>query len=208
MKFIAHRGFKKKDQENTIKAFTNAINDKYFAGFELDIRESKDKKIVVIHDSFIDRVTNKSGLVKNKTSKELKKYNIPLLEDVLKLKTNKLILIEIKNFDMNLDNLVKIINKYKNKKIYIMSFSKNVIKKLRKYNLKCKLGYLNFVLNSDDDDQYDFIVLYKNILNDSIISRFKEKNIKVFVWGLNDNLNSVKSLENKNDLYLIVNNKL
>ena len=175
MNFIAHRGFKKKDQENTIKAFTNAINDKYFAGFELDIRE---------------------------------KYNIPLLEDVLKLKTNKLILIEIKNFDMNLDNLVKIINKYKNKKIYIMSFSKNVIKKLRKYNLKCKLGYLNFILNSDIDDQYDFIVLYKNVLNDSIISRFKEKNIKVFVWGLNDNLNSVKSLENKNDLYLIVNNKL
>ncbi len=76
MKLIAHRGIGK---ENTLESFKNAIKDKSVFGFELDIRYSKDKEIVVIHDSFIDRVTKKSGLVANMTSLELKKLGIPKL---------------------------------------------------------------------------------------------------------------------------------
>ena len=53
--FIAHRGAKTNTkQENTIPAFLNAINNDLYAGFELDIRVSKDKKIVVCHDPFVD----------------------------------------------------------------------------------------------------------------------------------------------------------
>ena len=45
---IAHRGkVDSINKENTILAFTSAINDKKYGGFELDIRETKDKKIVV-----------------------------------------------------------------------------------------------------------------------------------------------------------------
>ena len=46
---IAHRGkVDSINKENTILAFTSAINDKKYGGFELDIRETKDKKIVVL----------------------------------------------------------------------------------------------------------------------------------------------------------------
>ena len=79
--FIAHRGaVTKTKKENTISSFLNAINSDFYEGFELDIRVSKDQKIVVCHDPFID------GLLISQTNyNKLKKYGIPLLADVLKL---------------------------------------------------------------------------------------------------------------------------
>ncbi len=209
MKYIAHRGYKNNSKENTIPSFINAINDDYFCGFELDIRESKDKKIMVIHDAFIDRVTNKTGLVKNKKAKTLKKLGIPLLEDVLKLKTQKMIVIEIKDYEMNLDNLVKILNKYNDKDIYVWSFSNKVIKKLNKYTRTFKIGVLNIVINSDKNyDYYDFIGIYKNILTNELASFFLSKNIKLFIWGLMDHIYIDDSFKYKDKLYLIVNAKI
>ena len=132
MKYIAHRGFRKNGSlENQISSFQNAINDNYFCGFELDIRESKDKKIVVIHDAFIDRVTKKNGLVKHKKYKELKKLGIPLLEDVLKLKTNKIIMIEIKDYKMIDEDTHYVIKSYlENTKIKIFMSLVLIIKLL------------------------------------------------------------------------------
>ena len=92
MKIIAHRGLHNKFiKENTMDAFLNAVNNNY-DGIELDIRYTKDKKIVVLHDSFINRTSNGKGKVNSYTYKELLKYNfgsknkkakIPKLIDVI-----------------------------------------------------------------------------------------------------------------------------
>ncbi len=209
MEYIAHRGYKNNSKENTIPSFLNAINDPYFCGFELDVRESKDKKIMVIHDAFIDRVTNKNGLVKNKSSKSLKKLGIPTLEDVLKLETDKMIVIEIKDYDMNLNNLVKLLNKYKQRDIYVWSFSSKVIKKLAKYERSFKIGVLNIVINSEKNyDYYDFIGIYKNILTNELASYFISQDIKLFIWGLMDKIYIDEDFQFKDKLYLIVNTKI
>ena len=209
MEYIAHRGYKNNSKENTIPSFLNAINDPYFCGFELDVRESKDKKIMVIHDAFIDRVTNKNGLVKNKSSKSLKKLGIPTLEDVLKLETDKMIVIEIKDYDLNLNNLVKLLNKYKQRDIYVWSFSSKVIKKLAKYERSFKIGVLNIVINSEKNyDYYDFIGIYKNILTNELASYFISQDIKLFIWGLMDKIYIDDDFKFKDKLYLIVNTKI
>ena len=124
--FIAHRGAKTNTKkENTISSFLNAISSNFYSGFELDIRVTKDQKIIVCHDPFID------GLLISQTNySKLKKYHIPLLEDVLKLKTDKIILIEIKDFNMDINLLKNILDRYSSKNIYLMSFSKKPIKKL------------------------------------------------------------------------------
>ena len=115
---IAHRGkVDSINKENTILAFTSAINDKKYGGFELDIRETKDKKIVVVHDFVVD-----NKLIKRVNYKELERYNIPLLESVLKLDTEKIIMIEIKDPNMDIEALRKLLEKYQDKKIYLMSF--------------------------------------------------------------------------------------
>ena len=209
MNFIAHRGYKLNSLENSIKSFKNAINDDYFVGFELDLRVSKDNKFVVIHDFIIDRVTNSSGLVKNKTAKELKKLGIPRLEDVLKLKHNKIILIEIKDYSLDIAKFVKLLNKYRKRKIYVMSFSKKVIKKILPFKRNFKIGVLNAVINSEKNyHDYDFIGLYKNILTNNLIEYFLKQNIEIFVWGLMDNINLGRDIIFKDELYLIVNKKL
>ena len=105
MQLIAHRGLTNKFyKENTIEAFENAINNKYI-GIELDIRMTKDKKIVILHDKVINRTSNGKGNINNLEYKELKKYNfgskeipskIPLLKDVIKKFNNTIIFIELK----------------------------------------------------------------------------------------------------------------
>ena len=209
MRYIAHRGYKKNSKENSLDSFVNAINDSYFAGFELDIRESKDKKIVVIHDHFINRVTNESGLVKDINYNKLKKLGIPNLEEVLNLKTDKIILIEIKDYDMNLKKLSNLLNKYKNKRIYVCSFSKKVIDKLLKYNISFKVGLLEFKYNKIIDySKYNFISLYKDSVTNKVIEYFINRQKEVFIWDFSGKIKLGNNIINKDKLYLIVNNKM
>ena len=54
---IAHRGYSARYPENTLVAFAKAVE----AGadmIELDVRLSKDRRLVVIHDERIDRTSD------------------------------------------------------------------------------------------------------------------------------------------------------
>ncbi|MBT3381195.1 MAG: hypothetical protein HN742_22185 [Lentisphaerae bacterium] len=70
----AHRGFSGRYPENTLLAFTRAVE----LGadiVEFDVRESADGELVVIHDATVDRTTNGSGPVASHTAAELKALN-------------------------------------------------------------------------------------------------------------------------------------
>ena len=120
-KLIAHRGSHKFAKENSLFSFFNAINENYY-GFECDVRETKDKKFYIYHDMLYD-----GKLFKSFNSNEI---ICDTLESVLKLNTNKIILLEIKDPFIDIDNLVKTLNKYSDKNIYVMSFYNTVIDKL------------------------------------------------------------------------------
>ena len=67
---IAHRGLNnKKYKENTKEAIINSLKQDYIKGIEIDIRLTKDNKIVVIHDSTINRTSNGQGKVKEMMGK-------------------------------------------------------------------------------------------------------------------------------------------
>jgi len=71
---IAHRGFSARAPENTLAAFRAAI-EVGADGIELDVQLSKDGHVVVIHDEKLDRTTNGSGPVGEKTLEELSKLD-------------------------------------------------------------------------------------------------------------------------------------
>lgn len=76
MKIIAHRGlYDKIVAENTYLAISRALNNNSLVGVEIDVRLTKDNKIVVIHDKNISRTSNGFGIVENMTLSELQKYN-------------------------------------------------------------------------------------------------------------------------------------
>ena len=101
-----HRGGKglKNYPENCLET-VQYINDSIVAVFEIDIAQTKDGQLVLMHDNSIDRTTTGSGLVKKMTYNELSDFNlvddygnetkfkIPLFSDVLKwCKNNNVIL--------------------------------------------------------------------------------------------------------------------
>lgn len=96
----AHRGYMSRYPENSLLAFQKALDMKVDA-IEMDLHYSKDKKIIVIHDDNLDRMTNGTGKVADFTYEELKRYrllnpdgseseeHIPLFEDYLELTKNE-----------------------------------------------------------------------------------------------------------------------
>lgn len=106
---IAHRGYSSRYPENTMLAFEKAVA----AGadmIELDVRLSRDGRLVVIHDERIDRTADGTGVVADLTLDELKRHSyscrmaefgfveIPTLEEVIEWAGERVMLnIEIKN---------------------------------------------------------------------------------------------------------------
>ena len=82
---IAHRGIynNKEIYENTLDAFSLALNQNLI--IELDIRLTKDKKIVVFHDDNTKRLTKQNKLIEKSTYQELNNQNIFHLHLLLKL---------------------------------------------------------------------------------------------------------------------------
>ena len=197
LKLIAHRGLRTEwIKENTLEAFENAISNDEIAGFEFDIRKTKDNYFVVNHNPFINL-----DIIKRKTYKYLKKkYNLPLLEEVLALPTNKIMLIEIKDRYICYRKLIKLLREYQTKKIYCMSFHNKVIEKLKKRNAPIKLGILNYVLNSEADYHLDFICLLNNLATPHLVEEYKKRGVEVIYYGI---LNEEKDLLDDKGTYII-----
>ncbi|MEU4086941.1 glycerophosphodiester phosphodiesterase [Streptomyces aureus] len=85
---IGHRGVMGVEPENTLRSFTAAQN----AGLdliELDLHLSKDGALVVMHDADVDRTTDGTGPIADKTLAELRALDagrgerVPVFEEVL-----------------------------------------------------------------------------------------------------------------------------
>lgn len=74
VKVIGHRGNVQYVPENTIPAFQKAI-ELGVDLIEIDIRETKDGHLVIMHDPSVDRTTNGTGNVIDLTLEEIKKLD-------------------------------------------------------------------------------------------------------------------------------------
>ena len=188
MKLIAHRGYKTKYiKENTMEAFNNAFENN-FDGIECDVRITKDNKLVICHDAFINRVSNNTGLISSHTYKELLNYNfgtkevpskIPLFIDVL-TSYKKIKLIELKTH-IDFDS----ISKYIDNNTYFISFDSSYIYKLKQEYPKYKFGVLNYILNSKEEYNLDIICLLDSIVTEKLVNYFLNRGIIVFIYGIN-----------------------
>ncbi|OII59771.1 glycerophosphodiester phosphodiesterase family protein [Streptomyces sp. CC77] len=85
---IGHRGLMGVEPENTLRSFVRAERAGVDA-VELDLHLSKDGVLVVMHDADVDRTTDGTGPVAEKTAAELRALDagcgerVPLFEEVL-----------------------------------------------------------------------------------------------------------------------------
>lgn len=99
---VAHRGDWRNAPENSLQAVQNCI-DMGVDMVEIDLKQTKDSVIVVMHDKTLDRTTTGTGLVKDSDYDSIKnlflkngygmptKHRIPTLEEVLKLCKGKIL---------------------------------------------------------------------------------------------------------------------
>ncbi|MEB7656600.1 glycerophosphodiester phosphodiesterase [Mammaliicoccus vitulinus] len=155
---IAHRGASGSTPEHTYAAYDKAIKQKVDY-IELDLQMTKDNKLVAMHDNKVDRTTNGTGMVKDKTLKDIKKLDagswfdkkykdekVPELNDVLNKYKNKTnFYIETKHPDMYPGMDKKLINDLekndllekdglKKGNLIIQSFSETSLKNIHKLN--------------------------------------------------------------------------
>ena len=74
MKVMAHRGYSGVYPENTMLSFREAVKVGCDA-IEMDVHETRDGRLVVIHDERLDRTTDGSGRVCDHSFAELQQVN-------------------------------------------------------------------------------------------------------------------------------------
>lgn len=193
MKFISHRGLDNHGfSENSLEGIMSCLNQDYISGVEIDIRLTKDEKIVVIHDSTINRVSDGSGFVEKMTLKELYKYNFGTMKNkssILTLDyllsrikaTKKDIIIEIKadsRIDKLINKITKIIKKYPKLSIIFSSFKKDVLYKLKNKLPNYKVGLISW-FDIDKDNSIDFYLINYRYY------KWKDKGHNIFLWTVN-----------------------
>lgn len=203
---VGHRGTRKGYDENTIGAFKKAIE--YGADFvELDIHQTKDNKVVVIHDDSLDRTTNGSGLINDLSYKHILEFKtlsngekIPtLIETINILKEQVGFIIELKESKI-LNPTLKIVSNIKKFKFILSSRNIDILKDIRKKNKKIPICYnitkaqkftlSDFIETKEKGDlpiDIDMINLRSNLISREFIKKCQRYNILSLAW---DFLNS------------------
>jgi glycerophosphoryl diester phosphodiesterase len=189
---IAHRGHSNFFKDNTLPAFIDAVENN-FEMIELDIVLTKDNKIAIYHDTFIN-----NKLIKDLHFEELNKIDkdIILFETFLKIIDTKKIKIYIdvkgsNDISIHLDKILKNIDL---NNIYIASFNTIILSDMQKLNKDYQLGLITENLFEDEIFYYyidkfnlKFIAFHWTMLEKHTIDMLHKKNISVFVYTCKNN---------------------
>ena len=109
----AHRGWRGKYPENTMRGFVEALKLD-IDSIEMDVHMTKDHRIVVCHDGALDRTTDKKGMIREMTLEEVREADagirfgeefkgekIPTFEEFLALMATRpdvRLLLELKDY--------------------------------------------------------------------------------------------------------------
>lgn len=156
----AHRGASEVAPENTLAAFRQAVR-MGTDGIECDIHATKDGVYVVCHDDTIDRTSNGSGRIAEKTYAELCHYDfgswkdmqfagekLPTLEQMLEVVGGlRIINIEVKDLRDNtredIEAFYAILTRHGVvDRVLVSSFRLEILKDLKRYYPNLRTAYL------------------------------------------------------------------
>ena len=210
-KILGHRGASAYRPENTLEAFSLALEQKA-DGFELDVHLTKDGHIVVAHDERLERVSDGVGYINNYTLSELKNFNfnkrfpeqpvcrIPTLNEVYELVkgSDAVVNVELKTTELLYpelpEKLLRLEREYSMKeRVIYSSFNHYSLLEMKKLDPTVKTGLLY------DLGLVDPWVYAKHTAADAIhphfiivamlpetVARCHEAGILVNVWVVND----------------------
>lgn len=196
----AHRGSSLKARDNSIEAINIAIEEK--ADYiEIDVRRTKDNKLVLSHDDVFIKNSGESFNISESNFNDInrkrifsigKDDKIVTLEKALKVIRGKSKI----NIDLKVNNdeelisklAAELIEKYKlEEEVIITSSNYGVLLKVRNYNSNIKIGYITRSLEEDFNiDEIDAISIAYEGLNERVVERVHKLGKEIFVWTVNN----------------------
>jgi glycerophosphoryl diester phosphodiesterase len=195
---VGHRGARAYEVENTLKSYEKAIALGANA-IELDVRKSKDGKLVITHDDNLRRVFGKDIRVNEATLKQLKQLSenrIPTFEEALRFIDGRVekILVEIKEAGYE-KKVLEVIRKEKLKdRAIVVSFHEEALSAVRKADGEVETGliyakYENPRYKNPVDAalklKAQYLVPLYRFTHTRNVSDAHKKNLKVIVWTIN-----------------------
>jgi len=192
---IGHRGAKAYAPENTLASFGRAIEIGVDA-VELDVRKTKDDKLVVIHDPDIKRTTNGEGFVAELTLKEIKGFSseggekIPAFDEALEFLDKKVkVLIELKETGVEKHVLSEVRKRGLEKNVIITSFLEDALRKVRELDKEIEIGLI-YAKHSNPvkaalELKANYLVALYRFIHTANVQKAHENGLQVIVWTIN-----------------------
>ncbi|MFN4907106.1 MAG: glycerophosphodiester phosphodiesterase [Planctomycetota bacterium] len=214
VKIMAHRGASKAAPENSLSAVRLAIE----AGsdwVEIDVQETADGEVVVIHDSDLMKLARNKTKVWDAQLSELRSIDIgssfghtfknervATLSEVLQLCQGKIkVLIELKYYghDQQLEQRVAdIVEKHRmSDEIMVMSLKPDGVRKIKRLRPNWKCGLLLSVsVGNIQKIEADFLAINARFATRKLINKLHDAKKEIYVWTVDDPI-SMSSLINR-----------
>jgi glycerophosphoryl diester phosphodiesterase len=208
----AHRGASSTAPENTLAAVNRAIEDGA-DWIEIDVQETADGEVVVIHDSDFMKLAGKDLKVWDGTLDEIREIDVgswfdpkfidqrvPTLAEVLEASKNKArVIIELKYYghDRQLEQrVVDIVEATEmTPNIAIMSLEYSGIRKIRALRPTWTIGLLSATAIGDlTKFDTDFLAASEGMVNSRFVRDAHDAGKQVFVWTINDPISLLRMI--------------
>ena len=209
---FAHRGAAGKAPENTMAAFRQAIKDEA-EWIELDVQESKDGVVMVIHDSDVMKLAGVSPKIWESTKEELQKIDIgswfssefkgekiPTLKEVLQEVKGKVkVLIELKYYGHDIALEQKVVDLVEetgmSDDVALMSLKPEQVKKIKTLRPEWESGILlSKVVGDISKMNVEFLAVNLAMMHPSFVKQTHAAGKKLYVWTADDPITIFKML--------------
>jgi glycerophosphoryl diester phosphodiesterase len=204
-----HRGNAAECPENTLASFRSAI-ELGVDVIECDVHRTDDGALAVIHDHLIDRTTDGSGLVRDYTMDELKRFDagswkdpkfagerIPSLGEVLEVAKGKVgVAIEIKNLPLPYAGIEEAVvdavrNAGMEQEVVVISFDHRAVKRIGELEPEITTGVLEAsrpvdVLGVMDDADADIFCPHWAAVDPATAAEVHDVGKLLGVWTVDD----------------------
>lgn len=193
---IAHRGASAYEPENTLRSFGKAI-ELGTDMIELDVRRSLDGRLVVIHDSRVDRTTNGNGPVRMKSLDELRALDagmgerIPTLEEAVEFAAGRTrFVIELKEDGLE-ERVIRVIKEFGvTEDVFVVSFKPVRLRAVKELEPGLKTGLILFAsadpLRSAGMCGADAVAPFRWFITRRLAERARAAGIYLFTWTVDE----------------------
>ncbi len=230
VKAIAHRGFSSRYPENTMLAFSRAL-ELGADGAEFDVQLSRDGVPVVFHDESLSRITGDPRLVKDLTLAELQQFDIsyrfqgecpaqriPTLEEYFELVRARdfLSVLEFKTAIYEYDGIekkvIELIHRFGlSDRIVLSSFNHYTLLRCKKIAPELPCGILYECRIAEPQDYckqlgMQFLHPDYRFLDDAELQKYERAGVKTSPWTV-DGDEEIRYLLRQPNIFAIMSNK-